>query len=558
MSGSLAILVVVVVLVMGCAGAAVGLLLARRRAGATSVAGYRVEAVLGSGSTSTVYLGRDSAGRQVAVKVLYRLGTEDRLATRTRVDREVAALRAAASPHLPQIQAVTDDPAGVVVVIDFVEGATLSAVLARNGRLSGPAAAGVLEGALLGLADLHAAGLVHRDVKPDNIVVTGRGQSRLVDFGLAQSAGTVTTGPAQGSPVYMSPEQAAGHAVDARSDVWSCGAVLFETLAGSRVRGLRQDAGTTPEGEARAALDRAGVAGPLAQLTARALATDVAARPADAGELLAELRERAGREFGADWRVGAGLGALAASAGARAVQELRPHPGALPALGRATPRSGLLAPAVGALAGVLVAAAVSVPLALSAHDGRTTQIAQSLQPSGSSASTGPASPAPTTNTTATASATAPPAKLNLAALMVPRMVTGAGFIASQPVTAATLGTTVGPLLLPGQLVKDGMVAGRYEFFSGLSSEVAYIYLFQLAGPAQARDWLTAAAASGGPAFADAAVPGANGVVYRQVDWVRFVRGPVVGVVGASGPGAASLAHRVAAAQYAKLAAGVPG
>ena len=134
-----------------------------------------------------------------------------------------------------------------------------------------PAACAVLEGAFTGLAALHAAGLVHRDVKPDNIVVAPGGRSRLVDFGLVRPASLLVTGDVAGSPAYMSPEQAAGGAVDARSDVWSCGAVLYEALHGRRYRRhpLESESGS------------------LDDLVRRALASDRELRPADAGELLA-------------------------------------------------------------------------------------------------------------------------------------------------------------------------------------------------------------------------------------------------------------------------------
>jgi eukaryotic-like serine/threonine-protein kinase len=558
-------LALLVVVLVGCVGTLAGRTFAARRATAANeaneatatVAGYSVEAVLGSGSTSTVYLGRDRRGGQVAVKVVHRLAGEEPAAGRARVDREVAALTAVTSDHLPRVHAVAHDPEGVVVVTDFVDGATLSAVLARNGRLSGPASAAVLEGALLGLADLHAAGLVHRDVKPDNIVVTGRGQSRLVDFGLARPADWGTGGPVEGSPAYMSPEQASGGPVDARSDVWSAGAVLFESLQGSTLHAQANDTSTGPDQVAHDLLRQAGVPEALAALTARALAPEAAARPADAGELLAELQDAAEQAFGPSWRAGAGLGALAATVGARVLHQLRPGAVGHRAAATSASRVGLIAPAVGAAAGILIAAAVAVPAALTTSASTNTPTTQSTSLSAPATTATTATAGPSSPSTTPAASLPVPAKLNLDALMVTRPGSGAGFTASAPVTPATVGKILTALLLPAQLVKDQFVAGRNEFYGTFSTGTTEIYLLQLGSAALARDWLQAATASGLATFPGAGVPGANSVIFAQTYWVRFVRGPVVAVVGAPNPGGAARARATAAAEYAKLAATLP-
>ena len=89
----------------------------------------------------------------------------------------------------------------------------------------------MLKAALLGLAHAHSLGLVHRDIKPENLLCDRQGTSKLADFGLATSS-TEQEAPSQGSPLYMSPEQVRGGAVDQRSDIYGCGAVLFELLTG--------------------------------------------------------------------------------------------------------------------------------------------------------------------------------------------------------------------------------------------------------------------------------------------------------------------------------------
>ena len=559
------LLAALVVVVAGLVGAAVGRWVAGRRTAppTTEVAGYRVQAILGSGSTSTVYLGRDSNGKPVAVKVLYRLAGEDARAVRARVDSEVAVLRTVSSAHLPAVLAVADDPAGVVLVTEYVDGATLTAVLARNHRLSGPSAAAVLEGALFGLADLHAAGLVHRDVKPDNIVVTPQGRSRIVDFGLAVAAGPLSDERVHGSPAYMSPEQQAASALDARSDVWSCGAVLFEALHGSRLRASvdepREDFGAL----ARQVLESDGAAEPLVDLTGRALATDPTGRPADAGEMLSELRERAGRSFGADWRVGAGLGALAAGVGARLLTGLRAGT-AGPAAGGTTSgarsgaasggAAGLGPPLIGAAVAALLAAAVTVPITISAASS-TAQVGQNVRPSHATSSV--ASPTSTASSSPSASASPKPVPMNLLPLLAPNILKGAGGTGVGPITLATLSKpTAAAIFLPAQLTKGGMVTGLERFAGGFYAQTTDVYLLQLSGPAQAQDWLGAASAEAGPKFSTA-VPGGSGLVLGAYSWIRFVRGPVVAIVGATGNGARSVAERLAGIQYNLLAAHVP-
>ena len=397
----------VLVVVLGALGGFAGAAISRRRtvAGGLDIGGYRVHAILGGGSTSTVYLGRDSAGRPVAVKALHRLGTETPEQVRARVDSEVAALRSVVIPEVPRVVDVVETPGGVAVVTEYVDGATLTAVLARNRRLGGPQVLAVMEGALTGLAALHAAGLVHRDVKPDNIVVAPDGHSRLVDFGLVRPASAVALGEIAGSPAYMSPEQASGGPVDARSDVWSCGAVLYEALHGHRLTSDPPEPG----------------GGPLDELVARALSTAPELRPADAGELLDELRERAGRAFGADWRVGAAAGAVAAAAGARVIRGL-PGRSATASAGSAGGGIPVAATAVGVAVGVLVAGAVSVPVL--AASGKPVAAAQtptaSARPSATIGSSQPATTPPPSGTASSPAAVSVP--LDLAALMVPKLL----------------------------------------------------------------------------------------------------------------------------------------
>jgi len=296
-------------------------LLRQGGAGSTvSVGRYVVDGVLGSGSASTVYRGHHpDTGELVAVKIFDATTRED-ARLREGIRHEVAALRALTDPSCVRIRDVIDDGHYLAVVTDYVDGATLQAVLAEHGHLRPDQACAVLAGALGGLAHLHALGLVHRDVKPANILVERSGRSRLVDFGLTRPA-AVLAGTAEyaGSPAYMSPEQVRLGVIDARSDVYNCGAVLYEVLTGVQPFGTG-----TPAEVARRRLDvqvpdprtdAPGLDGAVADLVMGAMAVEPADRPADAAVLLEELEETARHAFGATWRTGAALGALAGGAG---------------------------------------------------------------------------------------------------------------------------------------------------------------------------------------------------------------------------------------------------
>jgi serine/threonine protein kinase len=168
-----------------------------------------VSAVLGSGSFGTVYVGRDpGTGLAVAVKVLDRDRRDDAVFMAA-LRAEADAMRRIDDPHCVKVLDVIDEPALAAIVTELIDGASLRAVLGRAGRLTGPQALDVMRGALRGLIAVHEAGLVHGDIKPDNILVDRRGVSRLIDFGLAREAGSAlrADGSLAGSPAYMSPEQ---------------------------------------------------------------------------------------------------------------------------------------------------------------------------------------------------------------------------------------------------------------------------------------------------------------------------------------------------------------
>ncbi len=196
---------------------------------------YEVTGELGRGGMGVVYAVRHPQDpRPLALKVLLTQG--ERSGAATRFAREAAALAKVSHPHVARIVSVGEAPQGPFMVLERVAGETLEARLGR-GPLEAREAARVLAEVASGLAALHAAGVVHRDVKPDNVMLRPDGSAVLLDLGVAHEADAETltkTGQLVGTPAFMSPEQAVGHhrEVDARTDVWGVGATLYAAVVG--------------------------------------------------------------------------------------------------------------------------------------------------------------------------------------------------------------------------------------------------------------------------------------------------------------------------------------
>jgi len=199
---------------------------------------YAILRKLGEGGMGVVYAARDERlGRTVALKMLGSLAADE--SARHRFWREARAAASVSHPHVCQIYEIADEAGDLFIAMELLEGETLGARLQR-GPLSVSHTLPIGIEMLAALAALHARGIVHRDLKPSNVFLTTHGV-KLLDFGLARpdpdgSLATVAdltrTGLIMGTPRYMAPEQLTGEDVDARSDLFAVGAILFEMLAG--------------------------------------------------------------------------------------------------------------------------------------------------------------------------------------------------------------------------------------------------------------------------------------------------------------------------------------
>jgi len=213
---------------------------------------YRIERTLGSGAMGDVYLARDSQlERQVALKVL-RISTGDGTAAQDGLVTEARAAARLDHAHVATVYDVGEDAEGrLFIAMAYYPGETLRDRIA-SGPLSVSDAVRIAAQIAAALAAAHDAGIVHRDVKPANVLFDAVGAVKLADFGVAKRLGHENTFPGVvvGTLAYMSPEQARGEQVDGRSDLWSVGAILHEMLTGRRPSG-EADVAALPEGALR-------------------------------------------------------------------------------------------------------------------------------------------------------------------------------------------------------------------------------------------------------------------------------------------------------------------
>ena len=259
---------------------------------------YAIARKLGEGGMGVVYAARDERlERTVALKTMSSLASDE--TARKRFWREARAAASVNHPNICQIYEIGEDGGELFIAMELLEGEALAERL-RRGPLSVSETVPIGLGMLAALSALHARGIVHRDLKPSNVFLTPHGV-KLLDFGLARpelerSLSTATeltrTGIVMGTPRYMAPEQVTGEAVDARSDLFAAGAILFEMLAGRPAFGgrtvveilhatLHEQPPALTGSPAVAAVDR---------VIRRALAKRPAERPASADAMAEELR----------------------------------------------------------------------------------------------------------------------------------------------------------------------------------------------------------------------------------------------------------------------------
>src|SRR5436190_23000241 len=209
-----------------------------QQAGVQQLDNFKLARKLGEGGMGAVYLATDAAGKSVAVKVLPRnLGANAEFVKRFR--REAEAATKLKHPNIIGAFAAGEDLGYHYYVMEYCEGKPLDTILVVEKRLPVPQALSIAVQAARGLKYAHDQGIIHRDVKPSNIILTADGTARLLDLGLSKNLEESTvsfktvTGAVLGTPHYISPEQAQGEKnVDGRTDVYSLGATLYHLLTG--------------------------------------------------------------------------------------------------------------------------------------------------------------------------------------------------------------------------------------------------------------------------------------------------------------------------------------
>ncbi|MDQ0828426.1 serine/threonine protein kinase [Streptomyces achromogenes] len=378
-----------------------------------AVPGYTESLELGAGASGRVVLAvHEETGVPVAVKYL-----SESLRTRPGFVQgfraEARLLGGLESPYVADLYEYVESPDGAAIVMELVDGVSLRTLLTRAAPLEPEAALVVLKGSLLGLADAHRVGVVHRDYKPENVLVVPDGSSRLVDFGIAVDVGA--SAGAAGTPSYMAPEQWTGAPASPAADVYAATATFFECLTSHRPYtgdnlaelALQHVDGPIPADEAPEA---------VRDLVRRGLAKDPVERPAHAEAFVAELEAAAGAAYGADWEE-RGRGRLAALVAlvplllpsARNAPPSTTTDTARTVLGREAAhgtarawlpgRAGMLVSAAAVILGVLLSYSLR-----QAPDAAPQQAAQALATSSAQAAAGPAmSTAPTTSADPSAS-----------------------------------------------------------------------------------------------------------------------------------------------------------
>src|SRR6187431_618553 len=259
---------------------------------------YRLDAQIGAGGMSTVYRAFDATlERRVAIKLMHRdiAADSDQL---ERFRREARAVAQLSHPHIVGVIDAGEEDGRPYIVFEYVDGETLKDRIRRLGRLPVDEAIAYAIEIARALGAAHARHIVHRDVKPQNVLVDEEGSAKVTDFGIARSldeSGLTAEGRVLGTTDYVSPEQALGHDVNGQSDIYSLGVVLFEMLTGDvpfhgenqvsvAMKHVRED---LPD----ILLRRPEVSATLAAVLDRMTDKDLAHRYVDVPSLIADLEE---------------------------------------------------------------------------------------------------------------------------------------------------------------------------------------------------------------------------------------------------------------------------
>lgn len=260
---------------------------------------YRVLSHIADGGMASVYLALDTRlEREVALKVMRPgLAADETFVSRFR--REARSAARLSHPHVVAVFDQGEDDGSMFLAMEYVPGQTLREVMQAEGPLTPRAALDIMDPVLQALSAAHRAGIIHRDVKPENVILRDDGTVKVADFGLARAVTTQTTtaqtGMLLGTVAYLSPEQVERGIADARSDVYAAGLILFEMLTGTKAFtgdspihvAYQHVHGSIPAPSSRVE----SVPSELDTLVALATARDPDQRPADAGEFLSEVRK---------------------------------------------------------------------------------------------------------------------------------------------------------------------------------------------------------------------------------------------------------------------------